>query len=107
MNLYVYFRSARDDRAVVESALQALMRELRREQSVQCELLLRSDAQALYLTWMEVYTDVPSDQLERFQAHLADCFKRHGLTRLIQGGRQFETFERRLESDAATSRANH
>ncbi len=107
MNIYIYFRSAREDRALLLENLQVMMNSLRRHPGVQCELMLRAEPEKPFLTWMEVYSDVSKDEVGSLLDQLSDWFKRHDLFRLVQGERHVELFERPMESGAPASCADH
>ncbi len=107
MNIYIYFRTAPGDRQTVATRIHQLMAELLHERGICGELMLRSESDKSYLTWMEVYAGLAADEVDPFLEHLSERVNRAGLNRLIVGERQVERFEHQPGNDARANPENH
>jgi hypothetical protein len=106
VNVYIYFRTASNDRQTVAARIHQLLAELLHERGIRGELMLRSESDKSYLTWMEVYAGLGADEVDPFLAHLSERVNRAGLNRLIVGDRRLERFEHLPGNDARANPEN-
>jgi quinol monooxygenase YgiN len=106
MNVYIYFRTAPGDRQTVATGVHELMAELLHERGIRGELMLRAESDKNYMTWMEVYAGLSTDEVDTFLEHLSERVNRAGLNRLIAGDRQVERFEHLPGNDARANPEN-
>lgn len=92
VDVFVYFRSAADDRET-RRTLEQLQRALAREFGVGGQLRVRRDDRPDGRTWMEVYTGVAAERLAPFLATLERLASEHGAVALAPAGRHVEVFE--------------
>jgi hypothetical protein len=82
VHYYVWYRIAGDPSAA-QAAVDALLHDVFRRAGVSGRRLVRRDDPR---TWMEVYEHVGDDAL--FEHELAAAVERHGIARLVEGGRR-------------------
>ena len=88
MDLYIYYRCAVEDAALVQAQVAVLQQALRSQYQARCGLKRRPAATNGEHTWMEIYLGVPAD----FGAVIDSAFAASALPGLLIGSRHAEHF---------------